>query len=116
MSEPFAHRPRYYARFEGVEFIDGEADINIEDLAKAVERGPQHVTSVDFAADNAAQAGFGAVALVAYVKRCGENEMEANVSDLLACLMHLCDALGVEFDDAVHQGRRDYNAEIEGVL
>lgn len=110
----------YKAKFGGVEMVENEdgemvADLDIAGLAEIIERAPQHITGYEYAADNVAQAAFGAAALVAFVNRVGENEMETNVSDLLACLMHLCDALGIDFDQVVRSGRNHYVAEREAV-
>lgn len=99
----------YKARF------DVEVE-NVDDLQPAIMASPEHIRDEDYQADNTARASFAATALVAFVKRVGENEMETNVSDLLADLMHLSDALGIDFDNAVYAGRNHYEAEIRGEL
>ena len=40
-----------------------------------------------------------------------ETEQETNLSDMLANLMHLCDAEGWDFDAQIEQGRFHYEAE-----
>ncbi len=40
-----------------------------------------------------------------------ETEQETNLSDMLANLMHLCDAEGWNFDAQIEQGRFHYKAE-----
>ena len=40
-----------------------------------------------------------------------EIEQETNLSDMLANLMHLCDAEGWDFDAQIEQGRFHYEAE-----
>jgi len=40
-----------------------------------------------------------------------ETEQETNFSDMLADLMHLCDAKGWDFDVQIKQGRFHYEAE-----
>jgi hypothetical protein len=40
-----------------------------------------------------------------------EIEQETNLSDMLANLMHLCDAEGWDFDAQIKQGRFHYEAE-----
>ncbi len=86
------------------------------DLAVFAERQQSaHVTGVNHQADNNTRASFAAVALVAYIKRVGEDEVETNVSDLLGDIMHLCDALGIDFDDMIHRGLRHYDREVKGM-
>lgn len=100
----------YKAKFGGL------CIVNVEDLKYAITGSPSHIRDEDYRADNTARASFAAQALVTFVERVGENEMGTNVSDLLGDLMHLCDALDIDFDEAVEKGRWHYEAEIEGVL
>ena len=46
----------------------------------------------------------------------GGEEIETLVGDLLADLMHLCDAAGISFDNRLSTGRMHYDAEILGEL
>lgn len=102
----------YRAKFNGLNV----KDMNMSDLADAVASAPAHIRDEDYRDDNTARASFAAQALVTFVERAGENEMETNISDLLGDLMHLCDALGIDFDEAVDDGRVYYEAEVEGAL
>jgi len=64
--------------------------------------------------DNNIRAMWAAAALKEYVANTGEDEFEATISDLLGDLMHLCDALDVDFDEALRRGRNAYEPESEG--
>lgn len=51
-----------------------------------------------------------------YAEKAGstENELETNVTDLLADLVHLCNAKGIDFDKALLQAFRYHEAEVTG--
>lgn len=70
----------------------------------------------DCADDNALRAEFAAVGVKAFAKRTGvlDEEPETAISDLLGDLMHLCDALGLNFDGLVESGRQHYDLELRG--
>lgn len=70
----------------------------------------------DIKADNDARASFGAAVLVAYAERVGgeSNEVDTQLSDLLADLRHLCDALGLDYDAADATAHMHYCREIHG--
>lgn len=85
---------------------------SIDDLRELPEL---HITDENPQADNNARATFAAVALVAYVARVGDaGDWDASISDLLADLMHLCDALDTDFDALVARAGRNYDDEILG--
>ena len=64
--------------------------------------------------DNTARATFAARAVEAYACRVGGDEVNVAVSDMLSDLMHFCDAVGLEFEDALRQADRHYGAEVRG--
>lgn len=68
--------------------------------------------------DNATRAEFASIGVKAYAKRVGtlDEEPALTISDLLGDLMHLCDALGEEFDALVDRGRGHYEPELEGTF
>lgn len=64
--------------------------------------------------DNVLRATWAAAALKEYVRHVGADTFDASISDLLGDLMHLCDALEVDFDEALRNGRNAYEPESEG--
>jgi hypothetical protein len=69
--------------------------------------------------DNAQRASFAGLALKAYNARVcpgGGEPPETVLSDLLGDLMHLCDALGEDFDALASTARMHYQAELDGVF
>lgn len=67
--------------------------------------------------DNSYNVSWAAVALSAYTKTVGgngENDVETQVSDLLGDLLHLADAAGFDFDEALYQARSNYHYEVNG--
>ncbi|MCV7174839.1 hypothetical protein [Mycolicibacterium sphagni] len=86
-----------------------------------------HITGDDPRADNDARASYAAHATLAFgaiVSPGGGCRADELISDLLADLLHLCDALaegeggldGVDFDYLMDRARRNYDAEIRGEL
>ncbi len=73
--------------------------------------------TVDVAADiqhnNTRRAGFAMHAVHAFLQRVRGDD-EAAIRDLLCDLMHLCDALGLDFDSEVEAGRVNYDTEVQG--
>lgn len=70
--------------------------------------------------DNCRRAGHGATAVLAYaarvyhdVARCGEPAQQA-IYDLLGDLMHLCDALGLVFEEMCDKASTNYVPELYG--
>jgi hypothetical protein len=63
--------------------------------------------------DNNVRASRAALALVTYAERVGGGgeEPETNLTDLLADIMHLCDALDIDFDTTAVRASRHYFAE-----
>lgn len=82
------------------------------------ERSLLSVEADAFADLNGIQAEFAEPALIAYAKRVGEmgEPMDTVFGDLLGCLHHLADALGVDWDHVVQSGEKYYDQEIHGVL
>jgi len=77
----------------------------------------EHLHDVDPAQDNTVRAGFAATGVKAFAQRVGtyhHEDMETNLSDFLCDLMHLCDALGISFEDMVSRGAFHYDAELRG--
>lgn len=66
---------------------------------------------------NAERAIFGELAIVAFASRTGQAEdvaedPETVLGDLLADLMHFCDAKDVDFEEALRRGRNHHDEEI----
>lgn len=76
------------------------------------------LTYSDHAADNSLRARSAAYAVKAYADRVGTRDEEPGVAigDLLCDLRHLCDALGLDFDDLSLRGEGHYNAEVTGAV
>lgn len=64
--------------------------------------------------DNNARASFGAVALSAFIQHVGKDVPETELADLLADLMHLADAMGLDFDSALATAERNHREELRG--
>lgn len=86
----------------------------VEDLAEVPKLAITH--GGDVQADNDARASFGAAVLAAYAQRVGgdNNELETQLSDLLADLRHVCDALGLDYEAADMTAHVNYWREIHG--
>ncbi len=80
------------------------------------ERIGEHITDSDPAYDNGVRAGFAATALKAFSVRVGDQneDLETNLGDLLADLMHLCDSLDLSFGAIVEDAEGHYAPEREG--
>jgi len=77
----------------------------------------EHLHDVDPAQDNVVRAGFAATGVIAFAKRVGtyqQEDMETNLSDFLCDLMHLCDTLGISFEDMVDRARSHHGFEVRG--
>jgi hypothetical protein len=94
------HRVTYKANLGTIE--------NVADLAAAIGK--------EFEMVNEARAQRGAVAFVAYVAKAGEDELQTSFTDMLADLLHLSDAIGVDFDEAVRVAHNHHDRELEGTL
>jgi hypothetical protein len=68
----------------------------------------------DIIHDNTRKAGFAAAAITAYATEVGHaaHVIQPVIRDLAADLYHLADALGINLDDTIREGRDDYLAEI----
>uniref|UniRef100_A0AAU8GUI9 MazG-like nucleotide pyrophosphohydrolase n=1 Tax=Mycobacterium phage BabyBack TaxID=3158877 RepID=A0AAU8GUI9_9CAUD len=66
--------------------------------------------------DNSYNVSWAAVAVSAYVKVIGGDDEEVGIAieDLLGDLMHLADAAGVDFDEALNKAEFNYDAEVNG--
>ncbi len=72
----------------------------------------------DLKHDNRRRAGFALVALHAYAKRLGgaeREEAETHFGDLLGDMIHLADALEIDFEGAMNKARGNYADEAQGV-
>ena len=92
-----------------------------QELANLVADVPRgSLTMVDPQADNDVRARWGARALVGYATHLGgaslSSELETSVTDMLADVRHLFDALGLDWHDALSTVDRNYRAEILGEL
>jgi hypothetical protein len=80
------------------------------------------ISTGDIRHDNGRRAGFAAAAVLAYARRIchlstANDEMpETVISDLLADLRHLSDALGLDYAESDVRGDRDYEAEVRGEI
>ncbi|TDC92373.1 hypothetical protein E1161_13455 [Saccharopolyspora aridisoli] len=99
------------------ERIDAES---VEDLAEIDFDGEGDMlygnSPEDHVHDNSRRAGFAVPALEAFTETTrlhGEN-IDLVVADLLADLLHLCDALSLDFDELVKRGYEHYSAEVTG--
>jgi hypothetical protein len=72
----------------------------------------------DVRQDNLRRAGWAAVAVVAFAGRSSgpDEPLDEVVSDLVADLMHLADALGLSYEGLHDRGRRSYLADLGGRL
>lgn len=96
----------YPAKLPGVE--------NFEDLSNLPDLS---ITGEDPQVDNTARATFAAEALVVFGERTGAtDDLTTTVTDLLANLMHFCDAVGLEFDTEVGRAGYHYSAELRGAF
>ncbi|MBF4194644.1 hypothetical protein [Mycolicibacterium phlei] len=69
----------------------------------------------DHARDNSARAARAAHTLADYWDRQGDDgDAAAVMSHLLADMMHLADALGINFSDVRHAAEYHYTFEVEG--
>ncbi|QGH78082.1 hypothetical protein SEA_LONEWOLF_81 [Mycobacterium phage LoneWolf] len=66
--------------------------------------------------DNTYNVSWACAALSAYVKVIGGHDegVETAISDLLGDLMHLADAAGVDFEEAVNKAEFNYGFELNG--
>lgn len=72
----------------------------------------------DIAEDNLTRAHFAIPAVKAFAKRTGlgGEDVSTAISDLLADLHHLADALDLDWDALVERGDRHYQPELRGEL
>ncbi len=86
------------------------------DLVYSLPLGIDRITGDDAQEDNTTRAQFAALAVRAFADRVcpGGEEIETLVGDLLANLMHLCDAAGISFDGCLGTANMHYEAEITG--
>lgn len=66
---------------------------------------------------NAERATFGELAMVSFASKTGQSgdvieDPETVIGDLLADLMHFCDAKDVDFEEALRRGRNHHDEEI----
>lgn len=89
-----------------------------DDLIYELPATIAHITGEDAVQDNTARAQFAALALKAFSDRVSPlgEELPTLIGDLIADLMHLCDAAGIDFTDRVRNGRMHYDAEILDVF
>lgn len=85
-------------------------DMNTEDLRAVPTDG--ELNYEDAVADNNLRAGWAALALLAHTERVGSDEMENDIADLVANLMHLCDGVGIDFDTVLNKAEYHYGDEI----
>ncbi|GAB20258.1 hypothetical protein GOEFS_109_00030 [Gordonia effusa NBRC 100432] len=89
----------------------GSADAGCRELETLLAGIPPRITVEDQLVDNGVRASFAAVALIPYAKRVGTYEQESVstvMSDLLNDLRHLCDLVGLDWEQASEPGHYDY--------
>lgn len=86
-----------------------EPALTLEDMAGL---GNAELDEQDQAVRNMHAAGHAAKAILA--AHGGKDEPATEVIDLLIDVRHLCDVIGVDFEDAVASSDMHYQAEIEG--
>ncbi|WP_454231348.1 DUF4262 domain-containing protein [Mycolicibacterium fortuitum] len=93
---------------------------NFEELQELLgaEQGKAHDTDQGAQCDNNNRARRGALALLSYVDECGPggDELATLVADMLADIQHLCDAIDVDWHEAIAKAESTYRAEIFGEL
>lgn len=93
--------------------------LEVETTDDLPEASPEHMTDVDPLRDNNLRATWASHAVRAYAARCfpsGGEAPETVIGDLLADMRHLCDAIGVDYDDVDAAAWRRYDEEIRGEL
>lgn len=74
----------------------------------------------DLVRDNSIRAGWAARALIAYATHLADQslveDLETVTSDLVGDLLHLCDALGLDWEEIFERGERFYREELSGDL
>jgi hypothetical protein len=84
-----------------------------EDLLDEVPTVIDRITGDDAQEDNTVRAQFAALAVKTFGDRVAPGEdIETLIGDLLANLMHLCDAAGISFYILLERGRMHYDAEL----
>lgn len=107
-AKPRARFPAQRVNVISIEALN-EADFGGRDLSYGTSPEAQ-------VQDNTRRAGFTVPALRAFsdtVRLHGE-DVDTVISDLLGDLLHLCDALGHDFDALLERGCSHYEAEVEG--
>lgn len=92
--------------------------VTAESVADLPTRGSSELTYTDHVKDNAIRASYGSEAVRAYgaTTHMLDEEPETAISDLVGDLRHLCDSLGLDFDELADNGTSHYEAEIRGEL
>lgn len=103
-------------RFPAVYVGDKPAEMVIAEIDLPEHGQIDHDDPIE---DNTTRAGSAAVALKAYARTGGGSYLtgeapETAIYDLLGDLRHLCDALGLNFDELNDRGARHYEAEVTG--
>ena len=96
--------------------FDNPADVTYDDL---VELPDMVITERDYQHDNNARATRGAKALSSHIQahvdfHRGEDEMSAEIADMLADVRHLCDALNVDYQAADRTAAINHSYEVRG--
>ncbi|AZS08278.1 hypothetical protein PBI_IRONMAN_77 [Mycobacterium phage IronMan] len=86
--------------------------MDLQDIHRIAE-SPKHGREPG---DNSYNVSWAAVAVSAYVKVIGgeDEEVDIAIEDLLGDLMHLADAAGVDFDEALNKAEYNYDLEVNG--
>ncbi|MBE5477993.1 hypothetical protein E3G68_005347 [Mycobacteroides abscessus] len=96
---------------------------DVAELARLFEGKPKESLAathegVDLQRDNNIRAGWAARALIAYANHLGDQslveELETVTGDLLGDLLHLFDALGLDWEEIRERGERFHREEVLG--
>lgn len=94
----------------------GEYGWPICELDDVPASSDNHQWDEDPKADNHQRAALAADALKQFASTHGLDDIDTAMSDFLGNFMHLCDGLGMSFEDMVDRARFHYEPETRGVL
>lgn len=89
----------------------------VKTVAELTERTKYATTVRRTQAGNSANALWGGAALAKYggvVQGEWDEPLDTVLADLLGDLLHLADALDLDFEDALHKAEMNYTAEVDG--
>lgn len=102
---------------EGVPQEDDMGEVSLSDLLAADWNGGQDAWDFqETPHDNTRRAGFALTGLEAFAERVGGSDepVEQTLQDFVCDLRHLCDALGIGFENVLDGANNHYSAELAG--